>query len=91
MATLRDRLKHEVTVAAGLEHEPTDKQLEAVISDMAVIAREEGPPTKNDWAAVAAKHIPRTGKVIRAGENLSTLNMLLSQILNQGGSSYVKK
>lgn len=90
MATARERLKHEILIVAGLEHEPTDKQLEAIISDMVVIAR-NGPPSKNDWREVAARHVPRTGKIIRAGENLSTLNMLLSQILNQGGSSVVKK
>lgn len=59
--------------------EPTDSQLQSIISDIERIQATR-IPTVQDWGQIVAKHCPSTGKWLYKGLDFSDLNALLAKI-----------
>lgn len=89
--TVKGRMKHKLKLLAGLRPQsPTDEELDLIITEIVELARKRRP-TETDWKNAAGKYVPNAGKYKYAGEDLSDLNALLVQILNQGEPPRVKK
>jgi hypothetical protein len=83
MSGARERLKYALQVWEALpEGTPTDAQLDCIIRDVSKKRR----PTAADWSKATSRHVPRTGRArLIEGEDMSDLNLLLFQIINQSG------
>lgn len=77
--SVRDRMKTKLKFLAGLPSEPTDRQLDAIISDILEIQKTRRP-TEGDWKLSAGRHVPNAGTRKHAGEDQSDLNALLMQL-----------
>ena len=89
--SVKERMKHKLKLLAGLRPQsPTNEELELIIADIVELARKRRP-TETDWKNAAGNYVPNAGKYKYAGEDLSDLNALLVQILNQVDPPLVKK
>jgi hypothetical protein len=83
----KERLRHKLKILAGLRPQsPTDEELELIVGAIVELAGKRRP-TDQDWKNAAGRYVPNAGRYKYGGEDMSDLNALLVQILNQDDSS----
>lgn len=77
----KSKLSHAIMINFGTGNgEPTEKQLEAIIIELADIEKKhKRKPTNSEWRAIVSKYCPTAGRFKYAGMDNSDLNSLLAQ------------
>jgi hypothetical protein len=87
MSTARDQLKHSLKDLARLPPgSPSDQEFDLVLAEIRQIAQKRKPHDQ-DWLNAAFRHVRGARIIETIGEDMSNLNALLVQIMNQGGQS----
>lgn len=81
--TVKERMRKKLRLLAGLRPQsPTDEELDLIIADGIELAVKR-MPMETGWKNAADKIVPNAGKYKHAGKDLTNLNSLLIQILNE--------